>query len=790
MRVLVVTTWFPTATSPAMGIFVARDVAAIASRHDVRVLHLVAPRLVSEADRPGEGFHPLSDAHLAGDRTDGAGSTGRGAQGDGARDVLVERWPMDPARPDHLWRAARRIAELSEHADVVHSMAVSALAPTWRGRRDGIPWVHTEHWSGLLAPDTLTLGLRAARTGILKLLQAPDVVAVVSQGLAQGVRQVRSKPVVVIPNIVDPPAEAHPRRAPETALSERDELRLIGIGGLIDRKDPLRAVQTASALRQRGIPAHLTWVGDGPLRTTVRVAAAQRGVPLRLVGNQVPARVWDELAAADLLLLPTRAETFCVVAAEALAAGRPVVVGDVIGPRDFVEPPTGVLVAPGASPVAWADAVEEVWRSAGAVAAVEIAAPIRERFSAEAHADRVDQVYRSLMPANQLVDADHVPTGSEQSSPARSGQARPVVDLVIAVHSTERQLARALASLLEDPAQVPLRVSVVAHNIDPQAIIASLETEHRHLVHDERVRFLEVQDGLRSPSGPFNHGIERAEAPWVSIMGSDDHLEPGALAGWLAAAAGEDPDQPVVIIPPLVLDGARVPTPPVRPGRTHDLDFVADRLSYRSAPLGLLSRGALRLPGARLLPGAPVGGDVPMSTVLWTGARVHLAAEAPAYVIGSDASDRVTYEPRPIDEQLSSVQALWEHRGLSSLGSDERRAIATKILRIHIFGAVLTRPDPQWWTPMERASLARITADLLSREPRAADPLSRADHDLLGAVLDPQIPAEALIALARARRRHGSLGTLVNRPAMLLHPEGPLRFMASSWWARRSSRSS
>ena len=38
MRLLVVTTWFPTASHPATGVFVARDVAALAQDHDVLVL--------------------------------------------------------------------------------------------------------------------------------------------------------------------------------------------------------------------------------------------------------------------------------------------------------------------------------------------------------------------------------------------------------------------------------------------------------------------------------------------------------------------------------------------------------------------------------------------------------------------------------------------------------------------------------------------------------------------------------------------------------------------------------
>lgn len=357
----------------------------------------------------------------------------------------------------------------------------------------------------------------------------------------------------------------------------------------------------------------------------------------------------------------------------------------------------------------------------------------------------------------------------------------PLVDVVIAVHSTQRQTDRAVRSVL-DGTTVPVRVTVVAHNIGADEIRASVSEVTRA---DERVRFLEVRDGIPSPSGPFNAGLDAATAPWAGILGSDDTLAPGAIDGWLAAAEGLDPEEPVVVVAPLELAGTPVPTPPVRPARRRGLDLARDRLSYRSAPLGLLSRGALALAGARLLPEAQVGGDVPMVTALWSQARVVMARGAPAYEIHEDADDRVTYDPRPVVDQLRSVDVLWDLPWVQRLTPGQRRALGTKVLRIHVFGAVLTRTDPAWWTAQEREQLARVTRQVLDQAPGCADPLSLADHDLIAACLDPSVPAERLIELAHARRRHGTPRTLVTTSwRHLLHPEAPPRFMAASVRAR------
>ena len=747
MRVLVVTTWFPTPSSPGTGVFVARDVAALATRHDVRVLHLVAPRLA-----PGAGEDPAGESARAG--------------------VAVRRLVMDPRRPDHVLRAARAVRREARSADLVHTMAVSALLPT-TGWRPPVPWVHTEHWSGLGAPETLSPGLRLARRVVRRLLAGPDVVAVVGEELAAEVRRHRSGPVAVVPNIVTRPPVLAPRRRPQEPLGARGPFELVGVGGLIGRKDPLTAVQAAAELRRRGVDARLTWVGEGPLRTQVEAAARGVGVPVRLTGPLPPEQVQEVVADADLFLLPSRAETFCVAAAEALAAGRPVVVGDSGGPRAFVHPPAGALVRPGAPPALWADAVEQVWRASATTSAEEIAGPVVGRYGPDRHADRVDEVYATATGVRR----GH---GGHGPVPEDDG---PLVDLVVATHSPDRQTGRAVASALADVGGGGVRVSLVCHNVDPTVIRAVLPPDLRD---DPRVRLLELHDGVPSPSGPFNTGLDAATAPWTAIMGSDDTLAPGALSGWLAAAKDLDPDDPVVVVPPLELAGRTVPTPPVRPGRRDHLDLVRDRLSYRSAPLGLLSRGALRLPGARLLEGAQVGGDVPMVTALWSRARVVLARGAPPYRIHEDASDRVTYDPRPVREQLRSVDLLWDLPAVRELSAPARRALGTKVLRIHVFGAVPTRPDPAWWTPAERTELARVTRRLLAAAPGCADPLSLADADLLGAVLDPGVPADRLLALAAARRRHGRPRTLLPSSwRHVLHREAPLRFMAASLAARR-----
>ncbi len=355
------------------------------------------------------------------------------------------------------------------------------------------------------------------------------------------------------------------------------------------------------------------------------------------------------------------------------------------------------------------------------------------------------------------------------------------VDVVIAVHTPTRPIGRAVASVLEGNSQ-HAQVTVVCHNVEAASIKGELASEHR-----EQVRWMGHHDGLSSASGPFNAGMRASTAQFVSIMGSDDLLEPGAVSSWLELAHATRAD---CVMTRLAIGSQRrrVPTPPVRAFSAKRLiaDPVRDRLSYRSAPLGLVSTSARERLGAELVEGMPVGGDVAYVTRLWCETKVAVDRAGPGYVIGEDASDRVTYAPRPIEHELGFVRDLIVQEWFTAYPRSIRTAVATKLLRIHLFGAVFNRGDPSWWTSPEREALAAITTELMDIAPSAADPLSIADHRLLSAMRDVTVSAEVLVQTARVRRRHGRPSTVVPQHlARVGHREAPLRFMAASWLASR-----
>ncbi|MFE5775185.1 glycosyltransferase [Brachybacterium sp. NPDC056505] len=380
MRATLLTTWFPTQAAPSRGSFVVRDARAIAEHAQVRLVHLVPP-----AD--DDGTRRLVHEGL---------------------DVL--RIPMDPRRPDQVLRAARALGPALDGADVVHSMAFSTLLPLAL-RRPRAPWLHTEHWSALTTPETLPAPARIALPVLSRLLAAPDRATAVCEYLAEPLRVVRGhRPTDVVPCIVDP----------GTLVPRRDRtdgsLRLVSTGGLIDRKDPLVAVRTVAELAGRGVDARLTWLGEGPLREQTLALARDLGIDGRIAlpGTASAAGVREALGRADLFFGPTRADNFFVSAAEAIVAGRPVVLGATGGQGEYVEPSVGSLID-AQDPVRYADAILDVDARTRDLSSEDIAATIGGRFSTRAvGAAYAAQYTRLLDEAEDAAGGDSAGTGVQR----------------------------------------------------------------------------------------------------------------------------------------------------------------------------------------------------------------------------------------------------------------------------------------------------------------------------------------------------------------------------------------
>jgi glycosyltransferase involved in cell wall biosynthesis len=127
-------------------------------------------------------------------------------------------------------------------------------------------------------------------------------------------------------------ATAEARAQLRQRLSIDPDARVLLLAGkLISLKRPLDVIRAAAVSRANGKMVEVMVAGDGELKSRFVDEAAQAGVPAHMLGFRNQAEMPSVYAAADCLTLPSAHETWGLVANEALACGRPIVVSDQCG---------------------------------------------------------------------------------------------------------------------------------------------------------------------------------------------------------------------------------------------------------------------------------------------------------------------------------------------------------------------------------------------------------------------------------------------------------------------------
>jgi len=233
--------------------------------------------------------------------------------------------------------AGRLTAELAA-ADVVHchSSVLSPLAWTAARRAPaaGVPVVVTMH-SVVQDASWVRSGLRAVVAAV-----GPDVTwAAVSTVAATALQPLVPRPVLVLPNGIDPAAwtpRAGADRPPAGA-----PVTIVTAGRFAARKRVLPFVDVLADVRRRVGPAvalRAVLVGDGPQREPVRrrLRALRIDGWVDLPGRLTRPQIDDLYAGADIFVAPARLESFGLAALEARCAGLPVVALARAGVGEFV----------------------------------------------------------------------------------------------------------------------------------------------------------------------------------------------------------------------------------------------------------------------------------------------------------------------------------------------------------------------------------------------------------------------------------------------------------------------
>lgn len=210
----------------------------------------------------------------------------------------------------------------------------------------------------------------------------------------------------VIPNGIDV-TDMEVRRDPEfrRQFAADDEEIAIFVGRLVWEKGVdtfLYALKHLLAVRPK---VKLIVAGKGPIQAELESLAARLGIAgnVHFVGH-VDAKTRDKLyGISDVAAFPSRYEPFGIVALEAMAAGVPVIVGDVGGLKEIMgTDDVGVLVPPGnagALSAALLNVLDD--RKRASAMATRAKEKVERVFTWKSVAEQTEKVYQEIISEYQ-----------------------------------------------------------------------------------------------------------------------------------------------------------------------------------------------------------------------------------------------------------------------------------------------------------------------------------------------------------------------------------------------------
>jgi len=189
-----------------------------------------------------------------------------------------------------------------------------------------------------------------------------------------------------------------PQQLPTRLSFEPPEL--LCLGRLVYDKGFHVAVQAFASIRRRFPAARLTIAGDGPERSALEAQAESLGLgsAVRFTGLIDPEDVPEVMNRASVVLMPSREESFGLVALEAGLMGRPVIASDVGGLPEVVRHGVTGRTVPRDDPESLATAAIRLLENPTEARRCGEAARRRglDVFSLERYVDQYDALYRRL----------------------------------------------------------------------------------------------------------------------------------------------------------------------------------------------------------------------------------------------------------------------------------------------------------------------------------------------------------------------------------------------------------
>ena len=381
MKVLYISSWYPTPGDPNYGVFVKEHARAIkTTTTDIRVLAVVVLRAqpylkVSHREYIDESgirtFEIIIHSRI--------------------RDIIYHLVPLQNRIAFSYYKKS---IEPYFSPDIIHSNVIfpAGIIGDYFANKLKKPHVITEHWSkieGLLNKPYLSSLARKSYQRASRILPVSQFLKENMLGLLPDLNPDKFK---VVSNVISSETFDYKEK-----ILHEDEINFCAVATWVTKRNPdkkpelfieaLAAVQKTTTKKIR-----LTMVGGGNRIVELKNLCQQVDLTADFIGYQTKKQIADVLQKTDFFVHASTIETFGVVIVEALMTGTPVICSNVGGLPELIDSSNGVLCE---NEVAdWVSGIEKIIQSE--FNRKQIADDVKNRFGYESIGREIASVYETL----------------------------------------------------------------------------------------------------------------------------------------------------------------------------------------------------------------------------------------------------------------------------------------------------------------------------------------------------------------------------------------------------------
>lgn len=296
------------------------------------------------------------------------------------------------------YRKFKQYVEKYGQPDIIHahSLFMGGIVAEYLSRRTGIPFLITEHYSGLVLLNKYKH--RANVKALMRVFQNSQRNIIVSNNFKRILNEQYkdSFEKVVVPNVVNPiffNLKVKKKSFP---------FRFFANASLTENKNIHLLLESFSLLENEIHEIELIIAGDGPLRKKLIERAKFYDIEEKVtfLGNISRINVAEQLLNAHSLVSVSKFETFGINIIEALAMGRPVIATNSGGPIDIITSCDGIIVNKNTSQSV-ANAMKQIITNYDDYNQIKISEHCYARFSEEVISGKLLSIYEKIHMQNQ-----------------------------------------------------------------------------------------------------------------------------------------------------------------------------------------------------------------------------------------------------------------------------------------------------------------------------------------------------------------------------------------------------